>query len=103
MAGTALVVERLPKLQSTFDTRTVNELVLMFRAGQLNLEPGFQRKSVWGWTDRKRLVQTLVEHCPVPSIFLYERHEDGSVIYDVIDGKQRIETILMFLAEGRFK
>jgi hypothetical protein len=103
MAGTALAVERLPKLQSTFDTRTVNELVLMFRAGQLNLEPGFQRKSVWGRTDRRRLVQTLVEHCPVPSIFLYERHEDGSVIYDVIDGKQRIETILMFLAEGRFK
>jgi uncharacterized protein with ParB-like and HNH nuclease domain len=79
MAGTALAVELLPKLQSTFDTRTVNELVLMFRAGQLNLEPGFQRKSVWGWTDRRRLVQTLVEHCPVPSIFLYERHEDGSV------------------------
>jgi hypothetical protein len=75
----------------------------MFRAGQLNLEPGFQRKSAWGWTDRRWLVQTLAEHCPVPSIFLYERREDGSVVYDVIDGKQRIETILMFLAEGRFK
>lgn len=56
-----------------------------------------------GLTDRRRLVQTLVEHCPVPSIFLYERREDGSVVYDVIDGKQRIETILMILAEGRFK
>lgn len=103
MAGTALAVELKPKLQSTFGNRTVNELVLMFKAGQLNLEPGFQRKSVWGWVDRRRLVQTLVEHCPVPSIFLYERHEYGSVKYDVIDGKQRIETILMFLAEGRFK
>lgn len=103
MAGTSLGTELSPKLQSTFETRTINELVLMFRAGQLNLEPGFQRKSVWGWTDRRRLVQTLVEHCPVPSIFLYERHDDGSVIYDVIDGKQRIESILMFLVEGRFK
>jgi len=92
-----------PKLQSTFETRTVNELVLMFREHQLNLEPGFQRKSVWGWMDRRRLIQTLVANYPVPSIFLYERHENGSVMYDVIDGKQRLESIFMFLGEGRFR
>ena len=41
----------------------------------------------------------------MPSIFFYRREEDGQIIYDVIDGKQRIESILMFmgLMRGRFE
>ncbi len=102
-AATALAPQLSPKLQSTFDTRTVNDLVLMFREGQLNLEPGFQRKSVWAWSDRRRLIETLLANYPVPSIFLYERHDNGSVVYDVIDGKQRLESIFMFLGEAKFR
>jgi hypothetical protein len=42
MAGSAVGIELPPKLQGAFDTCTVNEHVLMFRTGQLNLEPGFE-------------------------------------------------------------
>jgi len=44
-----------------------------------------------------------VARYPLPSIFLYERRHQGGVVYDVIDGKQRLETILMFTRQGRFK
>ena len=40
---------------------------------------------------------------PLPSIFLYRRQNNGRLIYDVIDGKQRLETIFMFTGLGRFK
>lgn len=79
----------------------------MFRSGQINLEPGFQRKSVWTLRDRRRLIQSILSCYPIPSVFLYRRNHRGrlvyDVIYDVIDGKQRIESILSFMKQGRFK
>jgi hypothetical protein len=90
-------------LQSTYRERTINELMLMFRSRQINLNPGFQRNSVWSQSDRRRLVQSILARYPLPSIFLYERRQKGSVVYDVIDGKQRLETILMFARQGKFK
>ena len=90
-------------LHSEFGERTINELMLMFRHRQINLEPGFQRNSVWNLSDRRRLVQSIISSCPVPSIFLYKRNNRGRLIYDVIDGKQRLESVLMFGRQGRFK
>jgi len=75
----------------------------MFRNRQINLEPGFQRKSVWALNDRRRLIQSIFAAYPIPGIFLYKRAPRGRLIYDVIDGKQRLETIFMFTKLGRFK
>jgi len=90
-------------LQSRYGERTINELVLMFKSRQINLEPGFQRRAVWSITDRRRLIQSIIARYPLPSIFLYARKHQGGVVYDVIDGKQRLETILMFMRQGRFR
>lgn len=90
-------------LQPTFGEHTINELSLMFRNHQINLEPGFQRRSVWTWNDRRRLIQSIVTSYPVPNIFLYRRSRNGRLVYDVIDGKQRLEAIFMFTRLGRFK
>ncbi len=89
-------------LQANFGERTINELVLIFRNRQINLEPGFQRNSVWSDLDRRRLVQSILSNYPVPCIFLYQRNHRGRIVYDVIDGKQRLETIFMFTGTGRF-
>lgn len=97
------MVDVVQKLQSSFSERTINDLSLMFRHGQLNLQPGFQRQSVWTLADRRRLVQSILSNYPVPSIFLYQRNSRGKTVYDVLDGKQRLETVFMFTAQGRFK
>jgi hypothetical protein len=91
------------ELRSDFGERTINELSLMFRNKQINLEPGFQRQSVWTNLDRRRLIQSIASAYPIPCIFLYQRSHRGRLVYDVIDGKQRLETIFMFTRQGRFK
>jgi 5-methylcytosine-specific restriction endonuclease McrA len=98
-----ITANALQQLRPDFSERSIDQLLLSFRNGQINLTPGFQRKSVWTLPDRRRLVQSLVEGYPLPSIFLYQRDYNGKLIYDVIDGKQRLETIFMFMGQGSFK
>jgi hypothetical protein len=90
-------------VQPTYGENTINALTLMFRNRQINLEPGFQRNSVWTSNDRRRLVQSIAAGYPLPNVFLYARSNNGRLVYDVIDGKQRLESILMFTRIGGFK
>jgi uncharacterized protein DUF262 len=83
---------------------TIQQFVNHFEKGQLNLEPGFQRNSVWSLNDRAALIESIFLNYPMPSVFLYKRQDvDGDLIYDVIDGKQRLESIFMFMGLGYFR
>jgi hypothetical protein len=84
--------------------KNVVDLRNLYESGQLNLEPGFQRQSVWSERDRAKLIDSIIRNYPLPAIFLYRRHEGGELIFDVIDGKQRLESIFMFTGamRGRF-
>lgn len=90
-------------MRSEYGHMTIQQLVNHFQQGQLNLEPGFQRNSVWSLNDRGALIESIFMNYPIPSIFLYKRQENGGLIYDVIDGKQRLESIFMFMGLGRFR
>ena len=88
-------------LETTYGQRTVADFVEMFKTNRLNLSPAFQRQSVWTQTDRRLLVRSVLEGVPIPSIYLYRTVGHGGVPkYDVIDGKQRLETILLFQGKG---
>jgi len=84
--------------------KTILDIINYHNNGNLNLQPSFQRKSVWTVKDRSALIDSLMRGYPIPAIFLYARSENGKTIYDVIDRKQRIETILMFMGilKGKF-
>lgn len=86
-----------------YSQRTIQNFVYEFSNGHLNLEPGFQRESVWTQSDRRKLIETIFQNYPIPSIFLYKREDDGKLMYDVLDGKQRLESLLMFQGLGRFR
>jgi hypothetical protein len=88
-------------IQYESHTRTVQDLFNLYEKDLLNLEPAFQRESVWGPRDRQRLIDSVLRGYPLPSVFLYQRTDGGRVICDVIDGKQRIETLLMFAGQMR--
>lgn len=95
----------LPNLTHQQNPKTIQDLINLYEKGHLNLEPGFQRKSVWKQQDRAKLLDSIIRNYPLPAIFLYRNQRNGDVVYDVIDGKQRIESFLMFmgLKHGRFE
>jgi len=87
-------------------TKTLQDIINLYKDDHLNLEPAFQRASVWNDRDRAHLVDSILRGYPLPAVFFRRRTNDsGYLIYDVIDGKQRIESILRFCGEvrgGRF-
>lgn len=81
------------KLHKSFSVR---EILNFNRDEKLNLSPGFQRASVWTIKDRRLLIDTILRDLPLPSLFLWQHKDGNKVVYDVIDGKQRIESLLEF-------
>lgn len=73
------------------------------RSKQLDLDPPYQRRSVWTPKDRKFFLDTIFRGYPSPAIYLNkEMSKNGEAVYHVVDGKQRLETILMF-SHGKIK
>lgn len=94
----------MKSLEFNYGSKDLQDFVSLFQEGRLNLEPGFQRQSVWSLNDRKKLIQSILQNYPVPSIFLYRRPDAGGRLnYDVLDGKQRLESVLMFIGANSFK
>ena len=90
-------------LSTSFSTKDVLHFENLLKDKRLNLEPAFQRKSVWSERDRKKLLQSMLQGFPVPSIFLYKREDErGRTTWDVLDGKQRLESLFYFIGAPRF-
>lgn len=61
----------------------------------LNLTPSYQRGDVWSGSDRSALIESILRGIPLPSIILLKKK--GKEPHEVVDGKQRLTTILRFV------
>jgi hypothetical protein len=70
----------------------------LYKRGLLDLDPTYQRRSVWSQSYKDYFVDTILLDYPAPALFLYEDiDEDGVAQYSVVDGKQRLSTVFQFL------
>ncbi len=68
----------------------------------LELEPPYQRRSVWNQEYKDFFIDTVLNGYPAPAIFLYQEiTPEGISKYGVVDGKQRLSTLFDF-AENKF-
>lgn len=72
---------------------SVGEITNLYRDEEIDLEPAFQRLFRWDTDQQTKFIESLLLGYPVPAIFVYQK-EDG--IWEVIDGVQRISTLLSF-------
>ena len=81
-------------------TQDITWLIDLSRNGKLNLDPPYQRRSVWTRKDKQFFLDTILRNYPSPAVFLHkEITEHGLSTYHVVDGKQRIQTILEFVGD----
>src|SRR5262249_15845905 len=83
----------------THTTRDVATLRQLHEGDQLVLATEFQRNSVWPKAAKAYLLDTVLADRPVP--YLYFRRavsaQTGKLVYEVIDGQQRVRALLGFL------
>jgi hypothetical protein len=84
-------------------TQDVSWFLDMYNKKQLDLDPPYQRRSVWSPRDKRLFIDTILNNYPAPPIFLHKTlDENGRPIYHVVDGKQRLQTIIDF-SEGKLR
>lgn len=77
---------------------SIGEIVSMYENKEIIVDPEFQRLFRWDIGQKSKLIESLLLGIPLPSIFVFER-EDGS--WELIDGLQRLSTILEFMGKLR--
>ncbi len=61
---------------------------------ELTIAPPFQRKLVWNAEQKRELIESILMGIPIPVIYVFE-DENGHK--QVVDGRQRISTIISFM------
>lgn len=66
--------------------------------GDLNLSPSYQRADVWPTGDAQLLIESILRGIPLPSVILLKTNDSKGDHFEIIDGKQRLTSILRFTA-----
>jgi len=87
-----------------FDSTTysVNDFLEWHERKQLVLSPKFQRRSVWKDVAKSFLIDSILRGKPLPKIFIRQITDikTRTTIREVVDGQQRLRTILDFINDG---
>jgi Protein of unknown function DUF262 len=79
-------------------TATWRELLNQYRDGDLKINPDYQRLFRWDADQQTQYIESLILGIPSPPVFLAQ-NDDGK--FEVLDGLQRISTLLKFFANER--
>ena len=77
---------------------SIGEIVSMYDSREIIIDPDFQRLFRWNNGQKSKFIESILLGIPIPSIFVFER-ENGT--WELIDGLQRISTLLEFMGKLR--
>lgn len=73
---------------------SIGEIMNLYKDGELDVHPEFQRFYRWEEEQKTKLIESILLGIPIPPIFVSQK-TNGK--WDVIDGQQRLSTVLQFL------
>ena len=77
---------------------SLGEIASLYKSGELVIDPNYQRLFRWEESQKTRFIESLLLGIPIPPIFVFQR---DSGFWELIDGLQRISTILQLMGELR--
>lgn len=72
------------------------ELMNLYNSDELIIRPEYQRLFRWNATQKTALIESILLGIPIPPIFVAE---DSDGIWELVDGLQRISTIISFFGK----
>ena len=83
------------------ELRSCADILRMYQKKQLDIKPDFQRNEVWSLAAKTRFIDSLTKQLPIPSMCISLDNSTGK--RQVIDGLQRISSIILFLNNSDFR
>ena len=88
-------IEKMRKRIKTDDyPMSIGELANLYRDGDLNINPIYQRLFRWDIAQQSSLIESILLGIPIPPIYVYQ---DSEGKWNLIDGLQRLSTIFKFM------
>lgn len=81
---------------------TVETILNQIKRGNIDMDPKFQRRDAWDQDRKSKFIESLILGYPIPQIVLAEKTVNKRTTYIVIDGKQRLLTLIQFCADELF-
>ena len=92
--------EEIKKVRKKYKSDRIDisfgELVNLYKEDELIIRPEYQRYYRWKDEQKTAFIESLIIGIPIPPIFVFEK-SDGK--WELIDGLQRVTTIISFLGE----
>ena len=86
------------------NSKTIFEIYDSFHKGTLLVDGSYQRRRVWLLPDKVRLIETILLKLIIPEVFFWPAQidpETGTSYTHIVDGQQRLRTIVEFIS-GEF-
>ena len=90
------ILQKSKEISTDAYAMSVGEMISLYKDGEIDIHPEFQRFFRWTPSQKSRLIESLLLGIPLPSLFVSQR-SDGA--WDVIDGLQRLSTILQLTGD----
>jgi len=71
-----------------------------YRDGSLIVNRAYQRKLVWTLEEKQKLIDSVLQAYPVPLVLFAEPQNQVPTVYELLDGLQRLHTIVSFIEHG---
>ncbi|MHA1402091.1 MAG: DUF262 domain-containing protein, partial [Candidatus Heimdallarchaeaceae archaeon] len=85
-----------------YQNRDVNGLRSKYYSFGLDMNPDYQRGNVWDIEDKRSLIESMFNNIDIGKfVVIHSGDYSAKYLYEVLDGKQRIQTLLDFM-ESRF-
>lgn len=98
MESQKILLEQIEQKKTEFKSESypmsIGELTSLYEKNELIINPDFQRYFRWTDTQKTKLIESILLGIPIPTIFVFQR-EDG--IWELVDGLQRVSTLLQFM------
>jgi 5-methylcytosine-specific restriction endonuclease McrA len=75
----------------------IRELNQLYQKGQLVFDTEYQRTEVWPRTKNRLLIDSIIRKYDISMIFLRQQINDGKLVYECIDGQQRLRCIFRYI------
>ena len=84
------------EIRTTEISFSIGEIISMYKEDELVLNPKFQRMYRWDDDKKAKLIESIYIGIPIPYFYVYLNENNQ---YAVIDGLQRLSTILEFVSD----